>query len=236
MGWDYHCEPSRLKDFLKERTEGWDGTNAETLERSVTKCLTSKYVMYNPGRGTLWKVMESTRYTQFGTVISGPERWIGVDLIACHNRCWGHKSMEASSGPNEINCPIKYLDMVPEPLPCKNQPECPKEQFGTNACKCGGCHGCSRCYERNWRTKVRAAHAVLAKRKQFIRGLQVGDILVIAPGYTIASGTQLKVIQLKPKLLAGSEQGYAHGNMVIKPKHIDVEASLAVVGIDKEAI
>jgi len=211
MGWSYSCTPGRLKEFLEKRKSGWEYSNPDSMVTAKTVCLTAKYVMYNPGAGTLWKVMETTGYTRHGGVTTGPERWIAVDLVRCVNRCWGYKDMEAGSGPNEINCPLKYLEMVPEPLPCKKT----------------DCTGCSRCYERGWREKVRAKHAIDAKRKQFIRGLQVGDVIVIAPGYTIASGKQVTVERLKP-LLAG--------NFNLKPKHIDVEASLAAVGIDKEAV
>lgn len=28
---------------------------------------------------------------------------------------WGYKDMDESSGPNDINCPLSYLDMVPDP-------------------------------------------------------------------------------------------------------------------------
>lgn len=227
MGWTFNCDPSRLKDFLQERAFGWDNTDAETGERHVTTCLAHKYVMHNPGSGVFWKVMESTRYTKWGAVVAGPERWIAIDLVKCHNRCWGYKDMEESSGPGDTSCPMKYLEMVPDPLPCKSQPECGKQGYGDAACKCGGCHGCSRCWSRAWRSRVRSRHALEKRQRDFFKSLKVGDIVVIAKGYTIASGNQYTIGGLDPLVTSNG--------LRIRPKHIDVDESLLQIGIDKEA-
>lgn len=44
--------------------------------------------------------------------------WIGLDLMKGGTRRdpgWGHKDMDESVGPCEVNCPISYLDEASEP-------------------------------------------------------------------------------------------------------------------------
>jgi hypothetical protein len=58
----------------------------------------------------LWTVWEHRR--REGAV----DRYIGCDLLAGQRGyCWGYKDMEESMGPCYYTCPLKYLDLVPEP-------------------------------------------------------------------------------------------------------------------------
>ena len=80
----------------------------------------------------LWAVQEYT-YDQ-GEKAGQTVRFIALYL--CRRRKntrdgWGYKDMDESAGPSYYNCPISYLDMVPDP---------------------GG-------YATEWRAKVREQHA-----------------------------------------------------------------------------
>lgn len=56
---------------------------------------------------------------------------------------WGYKDMDESAGPCHYNCPISYLDMVPDP---------------------GG-------YATEWRAKVREHHAMSSRK--FVQGQRI---------------------------------------------------------------
>jgi hypothetical protein len=63
------------------------------------------------------------------------QRFIAVYLIERQGGDWGYKDMEESMGPYVYDCPLAFLDMVPEPV-----------------------NG----YAKEWREKVRAYHATKA--------------------------------------------------------------------------
>lgn len=59
-------------------------------------------------------------------ILGKKERFIVVFLLQCWpieggtqgEREWGYKDVEECMGPNEVTCPLKFLEMVPEsPLP-----------------------------------------------------------------------------------------------------------------------
>lgn len=41
--------------------------------------------------------------------------FIGLDLMSGRKREWGYKDLEESMGPREVNCPVGYLDLAPDP-------------------------------------------------------------------------------------------------------------------------
>lgn len=45
------------------------------------------------------------------------ERIIALELLSYSraDNCWGHKSLDESMGPNACDCPLRFLDLVPEP-------------------------------------------------------------------------------------------------------------------------
>jgi len=82
---------------------------------------------------------------------------------------WGYKDMDESMGPCDTSCPVKYLDMVPDP---------------------GG-------YATEWRAKVRAANRLKATKSKIVVGMRVkliGGCTV--RGQTLAE--PLKVVAVKP--------------------------------------
>lgn len=100
---------------------------------TVTTCL-ARCWRGNPGNGVLWTVFESAFPDGRPS-----ERFIVAFLMKCWDRGgdWGFKDVTESMGPYEVNCPLGYLDMVPE---------APNE------------------WGRQWRERVRAYHARQSRR------------------------------------------------------------------------
>jgi hypothetical protein len=117
------------------------------------------------GESVLWAVHE---------VAAGREK-AGTKFLVCyligHDRrdgTFGYKDLGEECGPCFYSCPVKFLDMVPEP---------------------------DGEYAHGWREKVRQFHAQAAARRQFIRTLKVGDTVNLREGCTPSS---IKVTSLKP--------------------------------------
>lgn len=214
MGWTITYDQHRLRDFLKERTSGWESKDGNGKVEKKTSCVTYHYVMNNPGDGVLYKVMETARMAPDGVTVVERERWIGVDLIHYYGGRgkqygWGYKDMEASMGPTSHGCPLSYVDeLVPEPGPCAKK----------------DCAGCGRCWERGWRERVRAAHAERRKQQAFLKSLKPGDVVVLKKNWTDA-GEPLTVSAVYPRTVSAG--GYS-----VPRKAIDVDASLLAVGIE----
>ncbi len=91
----------------------------------------------------LWAVFENTN----------PEcpvehrRYICLFLLGCQrNYGWGYKDISESMGPYQVDCPVSFFDLVPDP---------------------GG-------FATEWRAKVRAAHIEKLAHDKLIRSLQCG--------------------------------------------------------------
>ena len=189
MGWTFKIRNRPLQDFMADRLKSWDWTDTETGKRHVSTVIAHKYKPNSPGGGSLWAVRESATYdAKTGACLVTPHKWIALDLIKWGGGTemgWGYKDLSASMGPCEVNCPLEFLDLAPAPTPCPNR--CTNSPYGETACKCGGCHGCSNCYETAWREKVRAYHAdrakVAAKPKP-----KPGDVIRFAEPIRFGSG------------------------------------------------
>jgi hypothetical protein len=116
MGWTFGAGMTR-REALEESTAGW------TTEHSVTTRL-ARAVRGN----TVWSVNETT----YADPAKVTDRWIGCTLLARSSNSWGYKQMDETSGPNEVSCPLSFLDMVPDP---------------------------KTTYSTGWRDRVRAYHA-----------------------------------------------------------------------------
>lgn len=99
MGWSsgwYTC-----KELLADRIEGHE------TETRKQECLEHTYKL-----GALWTVWEITDKTN-----NAKTRFIGIDLIKRFAKDdWGYKDICEAMGPCRHDCPIQYLDMVPESL------------------------------------------------------------------------------------------------------------------------
>lgn len=91
-----------------------------------------------------------------GRTYSRPARLLVLYLLAHSRRhgCWGYKDMDESMGPCYYDCPLKFLDMVPDP---------------------GG-------YATEWREKVRSFHAAKNDKRQLIKLLRTGTRLKLIDG------------------------------------------------------
>lgn len=230
MGWSFSCTPGRLKDELKDRTAGWTSYADEkkTVVSTKTVCIASKYVMHNPGSGVLFKVMETQRMAPDGVTVVETERWIGVDLLKCHNRCWGYKDMSEESGPNELGCPLLYIDKLAPDRGYCGKVRCPGWDVPKPGDHCeekSHCHGCGRCWAQSWRDSVRKRAHEITRRRQFMNSLKKGDVIVIAKGWK-GAGDQLTVSEVDPR-----RRSCIAGYTRVPARAIDVDASLEAVGV-----
>jgi len=122
MGWLFSSNLRSKAELIKHLTEENVAPNMKTIAKAV--------------RGNvLWAVHEYL--VDSGTYKAGT-RWIGCYLMGADQGWWGSKDMDESMGPCEKSCPVKFLDMVPDP---------------------GG-------YATEWRAKVRALAAKKAVKLQ----------------------------------------------------------------------
>lgn len=117
---------------------GWTFTYSHKTKKQEVDYLLSPYCR-NAGATVL---AHSLRGNTLYSVVENADgsRYIAVDLIQYSraDQCYGHKDLSESMGPCEVNCPLSFLDMVPEP----------EHNYG-------------------WRDKVRAYHAArTAKAKR----------------------------------------------------------------------
>jgi len=143
-------------------------TRAELIERRTrpweNNGLTARCLAHACVGNVLWTVWEHRRAN------GATERYIGCDLMAGQRGYgWGYKDMCESMGPCYYSCPLKYLDLAPEP-------EGP--------------------YAKGWRAKVREHHARLAATNAKLRDLKVGDTIPLVgckvPEVTIVSVRPLR--------------------------------------------
>ena len=101
----------------------------------------------------LWFVADRTKHIE-GCV----DRSIGLCLLqGWRGHGWGYKDLDEGCGPCEVDCPITYLTLAPEP---------------TNE------------YSRRWREDVRQYHAVRSAKRKSIKDLKVGMTIRLRKGCT----------------------------------------------------
>lgn len=98
MGWTITPGASR-RDIISDRIRD------EESDRLRRHCLAHAV------RGNvLWTVWEITRLPGNET-----DRYIGCDLLGTDGeKNWGYKDLEESMGPCQVNCPLKFLSLVPQ--------------------------------------------------------------------------------------------------------------------------
>lgn len=133
MGWLYTQGQSR-KELVDEIIKPYE------TEKYSQKVLAHCY-RGNPGAGVLYFVTEREFKTE-----PKVERWVGVYLLRNDRGYgWGYKDMDETVGPNDVSCPLSYLDQCTEPM---NE------------------------YSRQWREKVRAWHAQQKQKLTVRKALQ----------------------------------------------------------------
>lgn len=127
MGWLYSSE--------------WK-TKAEIVQHLLTGYPSHTPIAHSCVGNHLWIVYEGQPDGD-----KAGERVLALCLLASHgNHGWGYKDMTESMGPYESDCPLKYLDMVPDP---------------------GG-------YATAFRERVRAFHDAKRAKKSLMSGLRPG--------------------------------------------------------------
>jgi hypothetical protein len=155
---------------------GWLYTQGQSKEELVRDCVsggahpTGFNALAHSLRGNqLWVVFEN----ETSTVVEKGFRFIALYLLASEKGYgWGYKSMDESCGPYYFNCPLSYLDMVPEP------PKTTSSDF-------------------DWRANVRKFHETNRMAAGRKKSLKVGDTLRLPEGF---SPREVKIIMVGKKL------------------------------------
>lgn len=145
---------------------GWTFSQEwETKEQMIDYCLRA-CSEWNPfahsvSGNNLWVVFERKSDAPASYEREGrepyvyPNRFIALFLLqGGRGDGWGYKDMDESCGPCEMDCPLRYLDMVPDP--------------GS--------------YATEWRQKVREFHKGKANKRVLIAGIRVGMRLKLTDG------------------------------------------------------
>lgn len=133
-------------------------------------------------RNVAYKVVNSALYTVEERKDNGA-RYIGVYVLSRQGGEWGYKSMDESMGPYYFDCPLKFLDMVPEP---ESQ------------------------YAKEWRQKVRAKVRPLAVGDKVrlidgckFRGQEVKEVMIQCTRPLIVTTPDGTNVALKKSLIEG---------------------------------
>lgn len=182
MGWDFTRGATR-RDIMDRLCKAWG--EGETATHMVRRAAVGN---------TLYVVHETTGRKWVGVYLLGKDRGFG----------WGYKDMTESMGPAQASCPPSLYADVPLPegraglVDCAAR--CDKNPFGDDGCKCGACHGCSRCYASNWRERC----ATYARLRSCVFQLKMGDRIRLRQGYSVKG--ELEVYSTRP-LMARTQDG-----------------------------
>lgn len=117
MGWTI-ANNTTLAEIIKERIEPWSYTINEEVDGDTQKAypkgtvISGKTLRHAFRFGVLWTVRENTKTFPDGRVES--VKYIGCDLVKKYGHDAGYKDMCESMGPCYYNCPLSFLDEVPE--------------------------------------------------------------------------------------------------------------------------
>ena len=104
MGWLFSSEWPTKAAMIKHLTEPGEAFSAKV--RTIAKAVRGN---------TLWSVIE---YVEDGGTYPKGTRAIICFLLESDTKRghgWGYKDMDESMGPCDISCPVRFLDMVPDP-------------------------------------------------------------------------------------------------------------------------
>ena len=119
MGWTFIHNSTR-EQIIREQTAPFNDKDSKynTRDTYINIICLKKCYKGASFAGTLWKVMEVTHRRKSDDSITKVERYIGCDLLRYSNyensHAWGYKDMDESMGPTVVNCPLSYLEMVPQ--------------------------------------------------------------------------------------------------------------------------
>jgi len=160
MGWLFSTRWQTKQDLVNHLIEDDGCTHSDRHEDgSVTEIRgTSRTIAHAIHGSHLWSVIQFDYPTapQFNT------RYIALFLMHSGRQDgWGYKDLEESMGPCEVDCPLRFLDLVPPPDPALHK------------------------YAAGWREKVRAFHAGKLERKRITKDVKPGQRWLLIPGCSV---------------------------------------------------
>jgi len=158
MGWLF-TRGATVKDIVKERLKGSSYVGGKFA--GCTQVLLDHALI----GGNLWIAWAIVRPD--GVEV---DRFIELDLIRSdRNFGAGYKDMDESCGPVEVNCPLRLLDLVPEPKDSQ--------------------------YAKAWRARVREHHDSRRKQEAIRKDLKAGDKLKLGPGWSLETVTIIEPVK-----------------------------------------
>jgi hypothetical protein len=139
---------------------GWTYLANSTRSNVITEVLSDRHhetVDHAIVGNTVWAVKKIPDREDIPPEYRG-KRFIACFLIRGNGEPgfrWGYKDMDESSGPYYYDCPLRFLEAVPDP---------------------GG-------YATKWREKVVAWHRSKAARRARVAALRVGEQITLVKGY-----------------------------------------------------
>lgn len=160
MGWLFSPEWPTKDALVKHLIADDSCTHADNrADGPVTEVRgTARTIAHAVHGNHLWSVIEFDYPTapQFNT------RFIALFLMASGRQDgWGYKDLEETMGPCEVDCPLRFLDLVPAP------------DLGAHP------------YAAGWRDNVRAFHAGKLNRRRVTKDVQPGQRWLLVPGCSL---------------------------------------------------
>ena len=144
MGWLFSYNITEKKDMVAERIENWKN---EVEIDGVQTLVTAECLAHSVKGRCLWTVWEIAKTSIDKKELFSIDRYIRLDLIEKQDGHYGYKGMDESAGPCYYDCPLKFLDMVPEVT------------------------------RQTWRDKVKEYHAAKRSKISARASVKVGDTI-----------------------------------------------------------
>lgn len=110
MGWTYSNVITEKAAMVNNRTSSWSSQREIDGEQVQVSGVCLAHSVRGKCLWTVWEVKKVFLASNKPPVI---HRFIGLDLLS-KDGTYGYKDMEESVHPYYYDCPLKYLDMVPE--------------------------------------------------------------------------------------------------------------------------
>jgi hypothetical protein len=177
----YYTTGASKQDIIRELLDDSAYSNHKVIDKSISG-------------NNLWVVIADKNNPEL-------DRHIALYLLKADKDGWGYKPIDEQMGPYESNCPLRFLDMVP-------QPEGP--------------------YAGEFRERVRAYHKQQQVKRKQRTGLRAGETVKARYGVSLAGAAieSFRIESTKPLLataLAENGTVLAHG-VKVSSRHLDIVA------------
>ncbi len=184
MGWTYSNVITEKAAMVANRTASW---SSQRVVDGVPVVVAGTCLAHSLRGKCLWTVWEVIKTYINGNMPPIVHRFIGLDLLSKDGRTYGYKDMEESVHPYYYDCPLKYLDMVPEVA------------------------------SQEWRDGVRAYHAKKNAKAKIAVGDTVKLVNAIVPSVVIVEkrGSKLigsyagRIYRVPPRMISEVVKGCA---------------------------